>query len=555
VTGDDPIARRWPARAAAAAGALLPLVALIARPAGWPGALLTALAIAAALHGLGRVVARLAGDPDAPAPLVVGWGTAGYLTIAGALGAAGVFSLGAQTAVVAAAIAAGAAWAAGPVALSARPPLSWVSAAAWALAALLTFIAVLGAAGFTAVPFADEEASYLGLLRRLADTGAMDDGVGFPRAAGLGGHLALAALASPVGELWACHLVDRGVMFGLALALAVSAIHRGSPRSVMAFLVPLALAALPELGPDMAPRWSIIALALVAASTLSRGVRLRSTRLLVVAVAVAAALATVRHVGVIALVIALAVARTAARGGDARIDGWLAAVTIAVVAPYVLAAIDAGARPVAITPGWAPVAFAVAGVTWLMVRAGTGLDEAAREPRLPALTVIAALMLTAGLALARFAAGPSASWPRRAAAMLSDARALAHAHSHDGAARDHAAALAAIPTGTRVGIWVDRPDLIDYRRHRIVDLRRPGLDRCLGGAGGPSCAALAGDLAAVDTIVVELPALRGVDPTGCAGSAGCDHPLVIAARTGVAIGGLRVAPGPRAAAQGAGAAP
>jgi hypothetical protein len=555
VTGDEPIARRWPVRAAAAAGALLPLVALIARPAGWPGALLAAVAIAAALHGLGRVVAGLAGDPDAPAPLVIGWGTAGYLTVAGALGAAGVFTLGIQTALAAAAIAAGAAWAARPVGAAAGPPISWVAAAAWALAALLAFIAVIGAAGFTAVPFADEEVSYLGLLRRLADTGGMDDGVGFPRAAGLGGHLALAALVSPVGELWTSHLVDRGVMFGLALALVVSAIHRGSPRSVLAFLVPLALAALPELGPDMAPRWSIVALALVAASTLSRGVRLRSRRLLVVAVAVAAALATMRHVGVIALLVALAVARAAARADDARIDGWLAAAATALVAPYVVAAIDAGARPIAITPGWAPVALAVAGVTWLVVRAGAAVDQPVPGPRLPALTVIAALMLTAGLALARFATGPSPSWPRRAAAMLSDARALAHAHSQHGEGRDHAAALAAIPTGTRVGIWVDRPDLIDYRRHRIVDLRRPGLDRCLDGARGPSCAALAGDLAAVDTIVVGLTALRGVDPSRCPSSAGCDHPLVVAARTGVAVGGLRVAPGARPAAQGAGAAP
>src|SRR5262249_2823797 len=37
----------------------------------------------------------------------------------------------------------------------------------------------------------------------------------------------------------------------------------------------------------------------------------------------------------------------------------------------------------------------------------------------------------------------------------------------------YAQVLAAVPAGATVAVWVARPELLDYRAHRIVDLRTP----------------------------------------------------------------------------------
>ena len=69
---------------------LVPAFGLFAAPSSTLAAIvLGAIAIVGALHGLGRVVGRLAGDDDAPVALVLAWGLAAWIGIAGILIAAG----------------------------------------------------------------------------------------------------------------------------------------------------------------------------------------------------------------------------------------------------------------------------------------------------------------------------------------------------------------------------------------------------------------------------------------------------------------------------------
>ncbi|HVV83028.1 MAG TPA: hypothetical protein VHE35_08100, partial [Kofleriaceae bacterium] len=104
-------------------------------------------------------------------------------------------------------------------------------------------------------------------------------------------------------------------------------------------------------------------------------------------------------------------------------------------------------------------------------------DLAARPP-----AVVAAVGLTLAIATLRFPLGrPPLSWEDRLGRLVDGARALASGPGDDRGARDaYARALAALPAGARIGLWVDRPDLVDYRGRAIVDLRTPALAACTG---------------------------------------------------------------------------
>lgn len=588
-----------PRAAGGVALAMLPLVSLVPLPL--PrllAVLLLTLTILAALHGLGRVVGWLAGDGEAPIALAMMWGVAAHIAIGGVLLATHTATDLPRTLVSAAGIVAGAAWLARRPAREVnvrRPPPAAALVAAALVAAALAALHVAAAAGL--VGLFDEESGYLGQLRRLADTGALADGTGFTRSFGLGGQLMLASLAAPLGDLAASAMVDRGVLFAVVLAWIVTAGRRGG---FTALVVVLVTAAVPDFGPAMAPRWSILALVLGAAATLERADRLAAPRLIVVTLVLAAALATVRHAGAVFLLGLLPGALALARrdlAPAARRRGIVGstAVIVAVIAPYVVAALDAGPTIVIAPRGGGLILGALAGgllallaraattaagaprsatasldacaatlaavsallplaaawraavvlvAAWLVLVAALALsDQGDRDPAPSslALAVIASVAITAGLALGRFPLGRELpAWSQRVGTMLSDARALDAARvSGDERAR-HGAVLRGIPPSARIGLWLERPDLVDHRGHQIHDLRnttaRACLDALAAGStwwGAPaSCRAVERALTRVDVVVAatapwtpprtSAPSARALL---CRTFGGCRHPL------------------------------
>jgi hypothetical protein len=396
------------ARTAIGLIALAPAAGLYVQPA---GSALAPIALAAGVlacwHGLGRLVGWLAGDDDAPVGLVLAWGVALHLALSGCLLAIEQLGTAARTVLATGGVGAGALWAMRRASRLAGAPLprpTWAAAVPWLVAAALATVFVLGAAGAWSAPFLDEETGALGQLRRLADTGALGDAVGFPRAVGLGGHLALSALAAPLGDLRAAHLVDRGLLFAVVLAgLAGSRPVAGA--SIGTLLVMLAAAAIPDYGADMAPRWALIALVLGAGATLARARRRRSPRLLVTAILMAAALVTIRHAGVGALVvIAAAALGEPLTTGRRRLAVVAAAVVAFTVGPYLIAAVRADGDGIGwrlLAQGVAPrIAIAAAVAAGLALLGGLAIpasrDDDARSQR-TTLTAIAASIAAAGL--------------------------------------------------------------------------------------------------------------------------------------------------------------
>ena len=533
------------ARVAVGLAALAPAAAWFATPAhplvaiAWGS-----LAIAAALHGLGRAVGRAVGDPDAPVPLAIAWGLAAYLGLAGLAVALGVFDRHGQQALAAAGTAYGAWW------WAARPrawprPRAGVMLAVAVLAIGAAALHTFGAASTWRGPFFDGDGFLLGPLERLATTGSLDDAVGLPRRLGPGGNVVLHGLAAALGDWRMAHAVDRGL--GLALLFAfVLARPRSTARPYIAVVTILLASATPEYGIDLAPRWTVAAIAFALVETWRRA----APRAGLAAVVLAAGLATLAHggLGAVAVAIAAAVADAPA-AARRRTAAIAAAIAAAAVGSYLVAAIAAahgepGAAPpfASIHRGlagrlvvWGLAAAAVHALAALVVRgrrdraldrtvaalaaaalaagvlvpgpggawtlvqplgiallflvADIALDDpehAAHGPAgWPGITpaaAIAVVLVALVLATTRFPVGvPPISWEDRLGRLLQDTRARATTPLVDGGpeARTYARALAAIPRGARVGLWVDRPDLVDYRLHRVIDLHTADADACV----------------------------------------------------------------------------
>jgi hypothetical protein len=536
--------------------AALPLLARLPGPTLGVRALLAALGLGAVLHGLGRATARLAGDRDPPLALVLPWGVAAYLAIAGALIAAALHRPGVVLAVHVIAAALG-----GPGLVRgwrARTRLAPARIAALGLLAAGAALVVLCAAGRWGEALVDAETDYAGQLRRLADTGALDDGTGFARSAGLGGHVLLAAAAAPTDPRLA-PIADAALCV-LALAGLAAALRRSRWAALVA---PLVLLAVPAAGPALEPRWSLVLLTAGAAATLARALEHGAPRLGLVVVLQLAALATLRH-GALVLGLALAPALAPLARGVA-VRGTAAALLVlgGVAIPYIVALARAE-RAAAIEWSLGPTAFASAAIgalaallivmlsgppprppaaaaaraallavaaaiagagvlspsasaTWalaahlglagLVVAAGAALgDLPTPDPAAAARRVIPVVALVAALALARFPAGGRvAAVPARAAAAVADARAaLSTATSSPLATRaEYTAAQAAVPTGARIGIRVDRADLVDHATHGVVDL---------AGCRGCDPLRLARSLG-LDAVLTTAPADAGVGST------------------------------------------
>lgn len=414
-------------------------------------------------------------------------------------------------------------------------------AVAAAIALGIVALQVLAAAGHWSGPWTDAETDQLAQLARLGDTGALADRVGFAREVGLGGQLVIAALVSPLDVRTAQLVDDGilfAVFVALAIHHVRRA---GRASVIVAALAPLALTALPTYLDGVAPRWTVVVLLVGTAATLERARERGSRGLLVMAIAVAFAAATVRHgLVLVAAVMTWEAARLAdtwgCRGWWAR---RAAVAAVVVLVPFVAAAAlaDTGAvaglgpavhlarlgvgaaaaivlyalaAPVVPAVGTAALtlrgclagiigcaAFAptsralvqdvaplvVALVTVLVIdllAAPPTVELPPRRGRPLGAVVIVTTALLGIYALARFAPGyPVASWGAKLRDQVDDARALGELAPRDRSAQAAAyrGAQAVIPTGATVGVWLVRPDLVDYARHAVVDLRAPAARR------------------------------------------------------------------------------
>ncbi len=505
--------------------------------------LAVSLAIAAALHGLGRAIGSLIGDDDAPVALAIAWGLAGYLALGGWLSAAGVFDLQVQRIVLSAATAIGAVWCGGRELRAPRRPRLGLALVVPAVAIVAVLIHLLGYAGWWQGAFSDGEAHLLGPLGRLATSGELGDPFALPRTHGLGGNAVLHALAGGLGDWRMCHAIDRGLGLALFVALAFRGIGRGPVRALALFAIVAMVAGFAEYGADLAPRTTLIALLAALHQTLARRPS-SAARDAVAPILLAAAAATLRHgaLGALAVITVVAVLDTE-REQRRRAVALAALVIAAVLGGYLLSAVMASAgEPAApgvvavLRPGAAgrlalcgviaAIAYALAHVAlrghddralvvtiaatcaaiacagplaparmvWLTVQPlslalvllmiapllASATDDLVASPRAAA----AAVGLVLAFAILRQPTGrPALPWDHRVGKLMEGARKLA-AGAPTPDEREAAAyrdVLAGVPRGTRVGLWVDRPDLVDYRGHAIFDLRTPATAACVKG--------------------------------------------------------------------------
>ncbi|HVK72632.1 MAG TPA: hypothetical protein VM734_04905 [Kofleriaceae bacterium] len=184
------------------------------------------------------------------------------------------------------------------------------------LAGLVAAIHIAGEAGAWHGRFFDGDLVHLDALPRLHVTGALDGAAGASRLRGLGGGVVLGSLTAAFDD-WRCaHVVDRGLGLGLTLALLFVIVERAPMRLLTLFALVALTSATPELGPDLASRWSIVALILACYVSLTRATARQAlpwdTLLL------ATAIATVTHAGVGAVVVAIGVLARRAPPGPSR---------------------------------------------------------------------------------------------------------------------------------------------------------------------------------------------------------------------------------------------
>jgi hypothetical protein len=484
--------------------------------------LLGAVAITGAWHGWGRLVARVA-EREVPSIITVYWGVAASVALAGVGVALHVYD--ARFLVIG-----------GTVAHTAdlalrfhelrdtdwRRPRLWLVPAA--MIAIVAGIAVLGAAGHVGRDF-DDDGNVIAQVARLADTGTLGDAIGYPRTSQLGGHVGLAALVSAFEDPSRARLIDSGL--GLALLLAV-ACARIRPRDAGAamwvgLLVIVACAfALPtnDLAPLWIPAGLVVALDATFDSDTARGVfpialcagALAALRVEYAAVAIAylaaawwrdrrnARTALVLIGTFIAVLAPYAIARAGAwgkvdasaralfestHGGFARY-GLFAAIAVAAVPLALLAVRDVESRAarvlaVACAAGVGGIAafgerpFATQ-LYWPLAIAGFLALAIAFAPRreLAPVALVLSLFACALVADAQAATARAKSWSWRAYDWMGDVEYARHS-APEGGAYDQI--LTRVPPGDTVAVWVSRPELLDYARHRLIDLRTPRVAR------------------------------------------------------------------------------
>jgi hypothetical protein len=484
----------------------LPWLALIA-PAGAVSVGLHAIAIIAAFHGWGLAIAR-ACRRDPGAWLAIAWGLAGVVALAGLAIALGVYTARVQWAIVLL----GLVIHSGVLAMRLRAPSPRWPMLPALLVAALAVVHVLGAAGDVGARPFDDDGNLLGQIARLLDTGGLADGIGYPRTSQLGGHAALASLAAIAGDLRFARMIDA---LGLAvfLALACARIRvRDAATGIWACLLIVTVSALPIAHAEATPMWLVAALALALFATLEDATD--DPRSAIPVALVAGALVALRTELAPIAVVAIAGAWWERRG---RMLLALAGIALVVVAPYALARqlaepIASGGSTVARAAG--VVAIAVPASALLLLPFGGDRSRAQRSAAWATAAGLAGVALSGGYAsqflwpialayiaklvveLARGDAAPPATafvvallaavwiydgrdtagrarWSHRYSDLVFGIDYLHGVGDRAPAGGSYDRALAAIPDGATVAVWVARPEQLDYHAHAIVDLRTP----------------------------------------------------------------------------------
>ncbi len=436
-----------------------------------------AIALVAAFHGWGRLVARLAGR-DVGAMLTIWWGIAAIIALSGAAIALHIYD---PTVLVVAGVVAHTIW----LLLAPRPPsvANRYLIVPGAIIALLAVLHVLGAAGAVSGHAFDDDGNFAAQLKRLVDTGALGDAIGYARSAQLGGHAAIAALATGFGGAELAHVVD-ALAFPLVLALVVTRI---APRdagsalwtTLVVVLGSIAATAYPELATAWLAIGFVVALALTAYGDREDDAwptdAHLAARTAVPCALCAGALIALRAelvpIAMIGLWYAWWRRRRSLAFDVSRIAVLVLGAALAVLG-FALArhAAFASARVPARLLGAGHSGY-VAHLVWpsalatvLVVAIALGRRRDLGAPTL-VLSALGAMLIFE----AREAPGRT-SWAWHYIELASDVGYGEHRAPEGG---DYERLLGRVPDGATVAVWVGRPELLDYRRHRIVDLRTP----------------------------------------------------------------------------------
>ncbi len=526
---------RLAARVVLGLAVLAPWLSLL-HVAGALGLGLVMIAVVCSLHGWGALVKRLARIAEAPAALVVHWGLAAMLALAGLAMALHALTQTAQLAIVIA----GFGLHGGAMILEWREReariaelLRAADARYWLVPAtglvLVAGLHVLGAAGdLTSSPF-DDDGSLPAQLHRLWDTGTLGDPIGFARDTQLGGHVAASALVTVLGGIAWFRVVD-ALGFALLVWLALAQLRpRSATASMWAVLLLLVAASYPSVATEAAPRWLAAALLFSLYVTFERYAEPEDDRLLWPLGLVAAAVGTLRSELIpisVAILTSAGIAAIGRSGGGRRILA-LVGVPLAAVLPYLVVRFAArgtvpSAAIAAVTPGrggvvpvvmflglvivaiWIGVQCARGPRRWITIStlvglAGIAVQLTCTRPYattfvwpiavsavlalgLCALRTVALDLRAAGLVLSLLAAvliydgrdtPGRVRWSRRYTELASNLQYLRHAYPEPPLRDPYGALLANLPSDALIAVSVARPELLDHAAHRLVDVRGP----------------------------------------------------------------------------------
>lgn len=494
--------------------------------------LLGAIAILAACHGCGRMVARIAAVDTVDTALAIQWGIAAIIAIGGWLIAFDAYD--ARLLVIA-----GTALHTTDTAVrfttwrDAVDERLRIDAMRWwwlpaTLVSVLGIILVLAGAGAIDDRMFDEETSITAQLARLRDTGGLADAVGFPRISQLGGRLAIEGLVTAFADVRSVRLIESlGLLLVLVLACGRIGL-RDAAGVVWSSLLVVAGSAFALAWPDLLPLW--VPVGLLVATSLSLDDARTDVRGLVPVALTASALATVRfEMAAIGLAFVLGAwwlgRRDARRAGIAilivllAVGGYVVARTLAwsdvdmfartvieprrgSIAVRIVLSIVVGAAVIPLVclalPRWHGYSIG-AGIGGIAGKLGAERIYGARMLWVLAISALVLLVVHVArrrvldrrafaiiVVLALFAwegrAAPGRiGWSWRYYELMFDVEYARHAAMPGGEYNDM---LRMVPRGDRVAVWLTRPERIDYAIHDIVDLRTPRFAR-LRVAGAP----------------------------------------------------------------------
>jgi len=503
------------------AGAL-PWLTVIARH-GVLAVVAQVLTLVAAFHGAGQGIVRLTRRPPLHPLLAIQVGIAALIAVSGFAILFGIDRFAVQVVVVLACaglhcflLVKDASRYRDAIERIAAGSRIWMAPACLLFA--IAFVHVLGAAGDTGARPFDDDGNVLAQLQRLRDTGMLGDPIGYPRHTQLGGQLALTALATVPGDVHLARVME-SLAFTLSVGLALWQLRIAERRgALLGILLIAAATALPFVQVDPSTCWTAVGLILAVHTLLQTAKSEDGVPLALLVGALVTLRLELAPIAITGLVVTLS-----ASAMTRKRRAILVAVAASVVVPFVLAKSLSGEPGHAllvdkrlplllallVTAGtciacapvvvwtwrlerlrWYGVAssLAIAGIAgeltgdrpyalrflWPVAFAGALIlvIEAARAKSNATTMLLVALVLALLIHDGRTATGRR-RWPRRYLDLIDNIEYLIHHGASAPVTASYGALLDKVPRGSVVGVWVTRPERLNYEAHRIVDLRTP----------------------------------------------------------------------------------